>query len=96
MRFRSAAVKGCASGSESAARSIARGVIGRIPLRVLLEVELLFMLCRPPGRYNSDSLFSLRINHKEKVIVNHTDNHETLFAIIMPVIEKLDGKRVFK
>jgi hypothetical protein len=46
IRFTSALFKGCASGSASAARSIALGVMGRSSLWVFLEIGFLLMFRR--------------------------------------------------
>ena len=49
MRLISLLLKGNASGSARAARSMALTVIGRSPLRGFLGVGFFFMLCRSPG-----------------------------------------------
>src|ERR1700723_2998651 len=51
MCFKSMLLRGCASGSANAARSIALGVIGRMCLRALLEVEF-FLMFRQRGDVN--------------------------------------------
>src|ERR1019366_1148542 len=96
IRFRSTLLKGSASGSASAARSTAFRVIGRRPLWVFLEIRFLLMFRCPPGRYDSDSVFPFGIGHIENVAINHAYDHKTFFTIVLPVVEKLYGKRVFK
>src|SRR5579862_2933972 len=96
MRFTSALLKGRASGSASAARSMAICVIGRSSLWVFLEIGFLLMFRRPPGGYDSDSVLPFGIGHIKKVCGNQAYDHETLFAIVLPVVKKLDSERVFK
>src|SRR5208282_4979656 len=96
MRIRSSAVRGRASESASAARSMEPGVIGRIPLLCLLEIRFLFMLCRPPGRYDSNHVVSLSIGHIKNVTINHAYYYEPFFTVVSPIVKKLDGKCIFK
>jgi hypothetical protein len=54
------------------------------------------MVRRPPGGDDSDSIPPFRVGHIKKVCGNQAYNHETLFAIVLPLVKKLNGKRVFK
>lgn len=54
------------------------------------------MLCRPPGRYDSNHVVSLGIGHIKNVTINHAYYYEPLFTVIPPVVKKLDGKCIFK
>src|SRR5580698_2052090 len=94
MRFVSAGVSGRASGSARAARSMAAGVIGRNPLSVFFEVGFLLMSVGAPGRYDSDEVSPLGIDYIENSAFNHSDDRETLFVVIFPVVEELQGKRI--
>src|ERR1700675_872516 len=95
IRLRWPAVSGCASLSARAAASMAATVMG---LGVLLEVVVvLLILRRPSGRNNANVLLALGIGNKQQnFALGHADHHKPLFAVLMAVIEKLDGKRVFK
>src|SRR5271165_2636529 len=97
IRFRSAWVSGCASGSARAARSMASSLIARGELGVLSEVVVLLILCCPPRRNDTNPLAAYCVSHKQNnVTLCHPDNDETFFAIVFPIIEALDGERVFK
>ncbi len=54
------------------------------------------MFRRPPGGYDSDEVFAFGIGHVKNVGGNHTYDHKTFFAIVLPVVQKLDGKGVSK
>src|SRR6266852_2601494 len=94
MRFKSAGLNGCASGSASAAHSMALLVMARIPLRRLFEVSLLLKFRRPPGRDDSDGVVSLRVGNVENEAIDHAYDYESLLFVILPVVKKLNGKRV--
>src|SRR5277367_437935 len=96
IRFKSARVSGRASGSASAARSTAAGVMGRNPLRVFLEIAFLLMSGGTPGRYNSDNFFPFGIHHGENAALNHAYDHKTFLTIAMFVVKNFYGERVLE
>jgi hypothetical protein len=73
---------------------MAAGVIGRNPLSVFFEVGFLLMSVGAPGRYDSDKVSPLGIDYIENSAFNHSDDRETLFVVIFPVVEELQGKRI--
>src|SRR5271154_3720440 len=94
IRLRSAGVSGWASGSARAAASTAWGVMG---LRVLLEVVVLLILRCPSGRNNANAFVAFGIGYKQHDIsFGHADNDNPFFAVVLTIIEALDGKRVVK
>ena len=54
------------------------------------------MFRRPPGGYDSESVPAFGVEHVENVGGNPAYNHETFFAIVLPVVKKLNGKRILE
>jgi hypothetical protein len=97
IRSRSLYVSGSASGSASAAFSIASALIGRRGLAVLPEVVVLLMLGCPPRRNNANALVAFGIRYKQhNVAFRHADDDKALLAIVLAIIEALDGERILE
>src|SRR5271165_7191351 len=97
IRLRSVSLSGCASRSARAACSTASALIARIRLAVLPEVLVLLMLRRSPGRNQADAILAFRISHIQQYPpFRHSKGDETGLAIVLPIINKLNGKRVLE
>src|SRR6266498_2163141 len=85
IRLRSSAVRGCASRSARAARSMASEVMG---LGVLLKIVFLLILRYSPCRNEANALFAFGAGHEQKyVALRHADDDKTVLAVIFMIVD---------
>src|SRR5437016_11489141 len=90
IRLRSSAVRGCASRSARAARSMASELMGLGVLRkVVFLLILRYSACRNEG--NSRVAFGVG-DEQEDVAFRHADDDKVLLGIIFRVMDRLNSK----
>src|SRR5262249_51048686 len=99
MRLKSSGVSGFASGSASAAAITSASVIvrnGSRGLPVFLEVVVLLMFGCSSGADNAHPLPALSVGHKYQGAFDHADQDETLFAIVLAVVDLANAAGIGK
>src|ERR1700749_2721724 len=96
MRAKSAGVRGRLSGSLRAAASISACVMGRMGLAILCEVLIVLV---PRGVSRGDqpgAIVSFGMDNGQKHAIRHSDQNKTILAVVLAVIDLLDGERIAK
>src|SRR5580704_9829822 len=95
MQARSVEESGKLSGSLAAAASTCFGVIARIRrLFIFDEIVILFMPRSASRRDNSEPAVSLGVNNRNDSLLRGTDQDETLFAVVLAIIQPFDTKGI--
>src|SRR5271166_1856515 len=94
-------VRGCASGSASAAAWRSASLIASKRLQsCLVGLVVVFMVLpsliglRAPGRNDTDRLASHRVADKEQATLGHADPGIAVFAVILGFVEPIKRKRI--
>jgi len=94
IRAKSASVRGCASGSASAAFSTSSLDIGR---SIFFEILILLTFSRSPRRNDSNSIVTLCVSYRQQGMpLRHPNDDEAVLAVVCSIVQTFDGKHIVK